>query len=174
MSTIRQIQQARANGARSKGPVTPEGKRASSRNARKHGLLASTIVIDDESKAGFDRLLASFTGELQPTTPAEVELVETITIARWRQMRVWALQTAAIDLEMAGIPDQGHRSGAMPDAAIRATLAMRSLSDNSRYLEVLHRYEMSCERQFLKALSTILRNRRENLIEKVNFPNETL
>ncbi len=81
MSTLRQIESARANGARSKGPITPEGKLASSRNALTHGLLAATVALDGESKEGFERVLASYVGQIQPRNPAEASLVETMATA---------------------------------------------------------------------------------------------
>ena len=56
MSTTRQIESARANGRHCKGPATPEAKLASSRNALKHCVLASAVVIEGESKDGFDLL----------------------------------------------------------------------------------------------------------------------
>ncbi len=49
MATERQIQANRANGKRSTGPVTEEGKQASSQNARRHGQLSSCIVLKAES-----------------------------------------------------------------------------------------------------------------------------
>jgi hypothetical protein len=45
MSTPKQIAASRANGARSKGPVTDQGKRNSSRNSTRHDLFAETIRL---------------------------------------------------------------------------------------------------------------------------------
>jgi hypothetical protein len=171
MNISRRIESARTNGARSKGPVTPEGKLASSRSNLTHGLLASTVALDGESKDGFEMLHASFLGQFRPSTPAESALVETMATARWRQMRIWALQKVAVDLEMARLAEAAAEDQAPADpnpqpegmlAAVRATIAMRSLSDDSRYMELLHRYETAYERQFLRALSTIQRDRREH------------
>jgi hypothetical protein len=53
MSSLGRILSSRANGARSTGPVTAEGKRRSSQNATSHGLLARHIVMRDESPEGF-------------------------------------------------------------------------------------------------------------------------
>ena len=50
MSTPKQIAASRANGARSKGPVTTQVKRNSSRNSTRHGLYAQTIVLQAESR----------------------------------------------------------------------------------------------------------------------------
>ena len=46
---------SRANGAKSRGPVTPEGRLASAGNRLDHGMLADAIVIEGEAA---DRLAA--------------------------------------------------------------------------------------------------------------------
>src|SRR6516164_8272591 len=104
MPTEKQIQASRANGARSHGPVTAQGKLNSSRNSTRHGLLAQTIVLDCESKDRFEQLLASYTEEFQPGSPAETTLIENMAMARWRQIRVCHLQRALLDVEIARQP----------------------------------------------------------------------
>jgi hypothetical protein len=56
MSTPKQIAASRANGAKSKGPVTPQGKRNSSRNSTRHGIFAATIVLETENTEAFPRI----------------------------------------------------------------------------------------------------------------------
>jgi hypothetical protein len=68
----------RRNGARSRGPRTPEGKARSSRNALKHGLRAEEhVVLPDEDAAGFTALEAALIAELAP-----VGVLRTILVGR--------------------------------------------------------------------------------------------
>src|SRR5436309_3187529 len=95
-----QIQASRANGARSRGPVTAEGKTRSSKNALRHGMLAESIVLKKEASALFIELLADLQEEFDPQTRTESDLIETMAVCRWRLMRIWQIETAALDLEI--------------------------------------------------------------------------
>src|SRR5713101_7533105 len=81
---------ARANGAKSRGPTTAEGKEKSSRNAIRHGLTAGNgnILLDCEDPDQFDEVLNKLLGIHQPATPAETDLVEEMVAARWRTRRI--------------------------------------------------------------------------------------
>ena len=153
MSTERQQQASRTNGSKSRGPVTPEGKLASSRNAITHGMLSGTVVLKGESTDRFLGLLTALLEEFQPQTPFEESLIESMAVARWRQMRIWGMEKAAMEHEM-------RRQGEIPnsialdpaeDAATRAAIAFRTLSDDSRSLELINRYESRYDRQYLRA-----------------------
>jgi hypothetical protein len=57
MSSTPKSESARANGAKSHGPITPEDKANSSQNALRHGLIANYTVLPTESKDDFQLLL---------------------------------------------------------------------------------------------------------------------
>lgn len=59
-------------------------------------LLAATVVLEEEHAGRFRELLNSHLEELQPRTAAELAFVETMAVARWRQLRIWSMQKTAV------------------------------------------------------------------------------
>ena len=88
----------RANAVRSTGPATTKGKAVACRNATRHGLLSTRLLLDDEDPAEFGSLLLDLQSTLAPLGSAELLLVERIAIALWRQRRLVAAESAAIGL----------------------------------------------------------------------------
>ena len=162
MTTNLKSETARQNGARSKGPVTPEGKAIASQNALRHGMLSQTVVLEGESKDLFEQLLTSITAEIQPRTPIETGLVERMATAHWRQMRTWAVQKASLDLEMAR-PE--NASGSKP---ARFATVFKNLCDNSNLLNLVNRYESSFERSYYRALSYVIKLRESAVSQPPN------
>jgi hypothetical protein len=78
---------ARTNGARSHGPVTPEGKARSSLNATKHGLFSRRLLAPDEDPAEFEALREALRAEHRPRSPTEVFLVERLAATFWKLAR---------------------------------------------------------------------------------------
>jgi len=151
MSTERRINASRLNGARSSGPSTEEGKEKSARNAIRHGMLSQSVVLLGESTERFQALLQAFTAEFSPETEAETALVENMSVARWRQMRVWGIEKSSFDREML------QQDPALGPPSVRAAIVFKNLSDGSRALDNIHRYETSYERQFNRALRELRR-----------------
>jgi hypothetical protein len=153
MSTERQKNASRANGSKSHGPVTPFGKRASSQNAITHGMLCTTIVLNGESTDRFLGLLSTLLEEFQPQTPFEESLIENMAVARWRQMRIWGMEKAGMAHEMRRQTELSNFTGLDPSeaAATRAAIAFRTLSDDSRSLELINRYDSRFDRQYYRA-----------------------
>jgi len=81
---------AQINGRKSRGPVTPEGKRKSSANSHKHGLRSKTLPTDDACEAYRQCLLPALIAKHHPANPTELALVETIALTSAQQ--VWALR----------------------------------------------------------------------------------
>lgn len=146
MPTDKQIQAARANGVLSKGPTTEQGKRNSAGNNVRHGLLARTIVLDEEDTERFLELLTGLMDAHQPRDASELALVETLAVARWRQLRVWGAQKTALDRDMA-LQDPSHGP-----VAVRAVVALRGTPESSCPPDVLIRYEIAFDRQYARAL----------------------
>jgi hypothetical protein len=159
-SELQQIA-SRTNGAKSRGPVTEEGKQASSQNRLAHGLLSKRIVLPGESQEEFDELLNSLLDEHQPQTPTELALVENMATARWRQQRVWTLETAGLGNEL-----RRTRSIEGEDFETKAWVAFRSVTGDSPALELLSRYEARFERQFRTALTALLSLRAKRRAEE--------
>ncbi len=151
MSSQRRIASSRANGAKSHGPVTPQGKRISAANSLRHGALAGLVLLSEEKQSVFTGLLADLTREFNPQTEAQRVLVEGLAIARWRTLRIWAVEGATLEAAIQQQPPSDLPS------ADRVALAFKTLADNSRVLDLLARYESRYERQFARSLNLLLK-----------------
>lgn len=145
---------ARRNGAKSKGPISREGKSNSAKNSLKHGLLARTVVLPNESKDRFVRLLRSLQKEFQPATVVQRHLVETMTVARWRQLRTWGLENSAIGYQLR--QRASEPAMANEDDNTQTTLTLRDFTAQSRYLDHINRFENRFDRQYDRALRRLI------------------
>lgn len=87
--TEKQKAASRLNGARSRGPVTPEGKAASIRKPIRRGALARVFLHKRESRKNFNEVLDRLNYVLQPTTDIDHLLIGKMAVAHWRTLRVW-------------------------------------------------------------------------------------
>jgi len=173
MTTEKQKSASRANGAKSRGPVTSQGKLNSSKNSIHHGLLARTVVLDSESKDRFHELIKAFSSTYNPQTPVETVLVQKMAVAHWRLLRLWSHQKAAFAMELREQP----ASLAAEDAPTRDSMAFGTLGGKSPAASTMDRYEITYDRQFARALRLLrweqqLRVRSQQPIENIEEPTE--
>ena len=147
MTSQLKIDTCRINGAKSHGPITPEGKEISARNSLRHGLLSRSVVLEGEDPALFDQLLERLIAQMSPATETDWQLVENLAVTRWRQLRLWALEKATIEIEL-----ENHQHPTPPTPVKRTAKSFDALSNNSRTLDVLTRYETRFDRQYHRAL----------------------
>jgi hypothetical protein len=156
-SSLRRILASRANGARSPGPSTSEGKQRSSRNAIRHGLLARCIVMDKESLESFEALLTQHLDSLQPADGVEFGMVEEMVAAYWRMRRAWAIENRMLE-DAANAQGESDPVGAI-------TAAFTSLAA-SPALALMHRYETRLHLVYQRSLHNLL------LLRTLAVPNE--
>src|SRR5437870_3848441 len=97
----RKAEQARINGAKSKGPITEAGKAISSGNAVKHGFAATrNIVLAVEDEEEFLRHLERTRACYKPRDYVEQTYVEQLASISWRQSRLVALESSLIAAQM--------------------------------------------------------------------------
>jgi hypothetical protein len=96
----KKIQANRLNAQRGTGPRSSEGKRISSRNAAKHGLLTKDIVVTSrgckEDQSEFDALLSEFRDCYRPRDTAEDFSVRELAISYWKSARALRCERAEI------------------------------------------------------------------------------
>ncbi len=147
---------ARANGAKSRGPVTPEGRAKSSANSRSHGLTATYALLPGESEPEFDLLLDDYISQFQPASGVEMELVEVMVVACWRLRRLFAIETNLLDIEIARQREEIDEEFADLTKAARLASAFQKLSDQGHSMALMIRYEGSLNRSYDRAFKRLL------------------
>lgn len=82
------------NALKSTGPRTKEGLERASKNALKHGLRSTRVVLDDESTEEFEALLDDLEQDLKPHGALQRQLVVEIASTFWRLRRCTTIETA--------------------------------------------------------------------------------
>jgi hypothetical protein len=133
---------SRRNGAKSRGPKSPEGKARSAQNALKHGLRAQqTVVLGDEDLAAFDALEAALMAELAPQGALQAVLARRIVAAAWRLERAERIEAELFAQNIRGTTSFG--------------LAMIRDCNGARAFDTLLRYRGGTLAELWRALRTL-------------------
>ncbi|MGH6904101.1 MAG: hypothetical protein ACREIR_15315 [Geminicoccaceae bacterium] len=133
---------SRKNGAKSRGPKTPEGKARAAQNALKHGLRAGKhVLLPDEDSDEFEALETALFEELAPEGALQGLLAGRIARAAWRLARA-----ERIEVEMFAAR---HYPGGGPGLAI-----IRD-GNSTRSFETLLRYRGAALAEFTRCLRTL-------------------
>ncbi len=97
MSSAAQLAANRSNSQLSTGPRTPEGKQASSQNARRHGFTAMRLSVAPEDQADFNSLKAELLHDVRPEGAIENGLFERLLLAHWNLRRISRYEAELLD-----------------------------------------------------------------------------
>jgi hypothetical protein len=100
MTTEAQMKANQENAKKSTGPTSIEGKNRSSLNAMTHGILSTITTLPGEDEAFMQSLHEDILNTYQPQDTMERCLVDRITIAMVRQVRLCQAEAAKLKLSM--------------------------------------------------------------------------
>jgi hypothetical protein len=147
---------ARANGAKSHGPVTPEGRAASSRNSLRHGFTAKSVVLPRESSEDFQELLDSYIDQFRPHGGVEMDLIQAMAATRWRLQRMCSIETALLSTEIVRRNEDIDEEFENMHDVDRLAWVFQKLADHGQTLALLMRYESALNRSYDRAFKQLL------------------
>jgi hypothetical protein len=156
---------SRANGAKSQGPTSAAGKRRSSANSARHGLLAKSDVLSNESESVFGQFFDEHLQKLNPADGVEYAVVEEIVTAAWRLRRLWNVESTLFNKAIERSTDN--------TAPGRSADAFTSLGANNE-LQLLDRYETRIQRMYQRALRNLEQLRKVPQVQPYPEPNEPI
>jgi hypothetical protein len=137
MTSDKKITSNRRNAQKSTGPKSAAGKAIVSQNARTHGLLSRSLIIEGESQEEFSELLSLLSDEFQPVGLVEHALVERVGIALWRQRRLVRAESAEVSLNQQRFGDEQAREVAgILDLEYRVYNHIKALDDEPEAMDV--------------------------------------
>jgi hypothetical protein len=133
---------SRVNGAKSRGPVTDEGKLASSQNSLKHGLYSADLLLVNENSEEFLNLKECLVNSIKPEDEYEMLLITRLAVGHTKLNRVLKIETEMLNASL----EQGETSyaifynsqGAL-NTVLRYIAAAERLIDKTTRELALHR-----------------------------------
>jgi hypothetical protein len=101
MSSKKQIAANRANGARSRGPVSAGGRARSRYNGATHGIRSTATVLPWESQQEYDAEKERWLSDLQPRNPTEYTLALQVVFGFWLHRRATTAQFEHLKMRLA-------------------------------------------------------------------------
>jgi hypothetical protein len=170
MRTNKQNEASRNNGAKSQGPVTPEGKAKSAQNAGRHNLCTGHLVLlSNEDPREFHRLRDDYILRFQPIDGVELDLVFKMIAATWREKRITAMESSLLELEMLRQKPDVDDEYSEISAPARLTLALMGTDDTRTAAALLFRYGSTARRAYTAAFRAL----RELQGDRFNRPSQS-
>jgi hypothetical protein len=133
---------SRRNGAKSRGPNTPEGKERSAQNALKHGFRAQKhLVLPGEDAAAFAELEAALIADLAPENALQAALAQRVVAAMWRLARAERIEAGLFEHYLRGERNLG--------------LALIRDGNGARAFDTLLRYRGGATAELWRALRAL-------------------
>jgi len=143
MPTAKQTAANRTNSQKSTGPGTTAGKAASSYNALKHGIFATTQIMFDEKAEDLAALAAEYHEHHHPADPEQRFLVDTLVNNEWRLRRLRRVE--------AELWDHATNAYLAQNAEAPACTSGDAFATGAPTFERLQRIVNSCERIYHRA-----------------------
>jgi len=171
-SSLSRIQSARANGAKSPGPKTAEGKRIASLNATTHGLTAEIVVLQNESEDQYQADLRDYLDHFRPEGKPETDLVHQLAAAHWRLTRYAGVESGLLERKMDDQADRiDDKYEEIPENH-RLAIAFEALSGRNGSMGLLNRYQARLHREYQRLLKTVIELQAARPAQKVKLRNE--
>ena len=153
---------ARANGAKSRGPVSQEGKARSSRNNLRHGLTMKAMVLPSEAPDAALAILKDYTAKFAPVDPVEDEMVEMLAHYQWQMLRAQNMHYGYLASAEAAAEDKLGDKYEAADPRTRAAEAFRYMVTEDNSFRLLLRYIGEIRRNYntkLREIQSVQKNR---------------
>jgi hypothetical protein len=155
-SSQRRIEASRANGKKSRGPVTSKGKARSSQNARKHSILARHLCLSAQDEEIYSGIAEMYLNRFQPRDQAENDLVEQIVYCNFQMRQAWMQQASALGMQMAIDQNAVDSAWAAPSDNDRRVLALTASLKDTNVIPLLQRYARSLATQAERAAKQLI------------------
>jgi hypothetical protein len=161
--SLSRSEQARINGAKSRGPKTVEGKQRSRLSSLKHGLTSSTLVVlPEEHQHEYDEILAGFRESLQPQGSVEDALVLRLAQAHWRSLRARRIETGMLNTAAAVQRNAAreHVENCPEHLDVHNAIGVGFLRMPPEQWQTYLRYDAAIARDFFRTLDTLTKLQR--------------
>jgi hypothetical protein len=153
MRSEKQKEASKNNGKKSNGPATPERKEKSSRNAVLHNLTSGRLaLLPNEDPREFREFHDHYVHRFQPVDNVELDLIEKMIAASWRERRILAMESALFDIEMDRQNEAVEQEWEEITPAGRQVLVLFGTTDATATANLLLRYKAAARREYASAM----------------------